>query len=1189
MNRLGGAICWVVAAASLVTGGGCTFGAEVEGQGEVAPTGQAVGTGKTDGTNSYNYAGALQFPGQTAPFCSGVLITPVWVATANHCITGSESGVSACLGLGTPSIEPGAGINGQLHVTFDYSPMAVGTVPYTPQNQNPRFVTVPPHAVRMSSAVDWCHDSEREDDLALLKLAARVPQTIAVPRHPPGILGTPECPGSGDEFYGLLVGYGNKTLWLTGTDDNRERNYAFEGEYKYEDHLYRNIWLVPPWALFSSAWYTGGLGGDSGAPLFQVSTAQLCGLHVTHEVFFDVDWLFGFIPIVLLEAESNAVALDFDENQNFIQNRVVDSRGVFMGECGNLADPNAPTALSDIDSDGDYIPDACDPCPEVPDPMYQATGTLAPAMTPGGAGDDDKDGIPDVCDLCPQHGKVLGDGRQLVGGVFRQPDADGDGLADACDDQCPSNSAHPDLVCCDPAAPGTTCDVAGATYPWSNRCFAIAPQTAAMASISCPLGGRCGEPIDFDSDDVPDACDNCPGTLNGQQKDSDQDGAGDACDNCPGKHDFGPQPSDRSHFTCVPGDPVQGDALCEGIASGGRCAPVQPTGGICTKQRDTDGDGVGESCDNCRLVANSQQKNCNIDIERSLNVAYPFIGDACDRTPCTRLFKNAAYIESANDLDNMWAAISYNPMLLPEGKVGPSAENNAFTYSAKPLADVGGRHCDCSPVAGISLTNMPTAWACRSRCALSAALYNPAPGNTWLPVSLAASMQAPPLPPLPALVTSLGMERPLDLAGEPQVPELPDKATTFLSWSLTADGAKDFSWFFNSPLTKGLLDVYWGHVQGVTQLDAAQSNCATGVPDCYRPRSNSYAAGFFGVTGGKTVFQVGATEFNSCFWCAKEPCPHCQFWKETGNLLVQPATAAQPAKVVLHSNQYEIDLTASFAPALVGGMLDQSSKWITVAEREHFPQRGAVLASLAGDGTAAENVFAMQGGVVSAVHRRSEAARLSPRDAPHPAARREFGAVLSATEQSVFLFGGTALLGGPPADAAALWIHDWEKDSWHPTTLRGAIPGRVLAATFRVEDRSLYAIDEVQLAGRTMARLLRIRLADQRSTVLALFSRSPKLARVDLVPAPDGRLLLVGSFSSPAVHRAALFQPGDGRVERVLWTLAGSGPLAAEPNLTENGLTLPLSTPGAPTPLTNRFVATPELPAGQTFALAKCF
>ncbi|MCL4222793.1 MAG: trypsin-like serine protease [Phycisphaerales bacterium] len=98
MNRLGGAICWVVAAASLVTGGGCTFGAEVEGQGEVAPTGQAVGTGKTDGTNSYNYAGALQFPGQTAPFCSGVLITPVWVATANHCITGSESGVSACLG-----------------------------------------------------------------------------------------------------------------------------------------------------------------------------------------------------------------------------------------------------------------------------------------------------------------------------------------------------------------------------------------------------------------------------------------------------------------------------------------------------------------------------------------------------------------------------------------------------------------------------------------------------------------------------------------------------------------------------------------------------------------------------------------------------------------------------------------------------------------------------------------------------------------------------------------------------------------------------------------------------------------------------------------------------------------------------------------------------------------------------------
>lgn len=495
-------------------------------------------------------------------------------------------------------------------------------------------------------------------------------------------------------------------------------------------------------------------------------------------------------------------------------------------------------------------------------------------MTPLGPGDDDGDGIPDVCDLCPQHGKPFGDGRQLLGGAWRQPDADGDGLADACDDQCPSNPAQPDLVCCNPAAPGQTCNEAGATYPWSNRCFAIAPQTASMASIACPAG------------------------------------------------------------------------------------------------------------------------------------------------------------------------------------------------------------------------------------------------------------------------------------------------------------------------TKGLLDVYWAHVQGVSQLDAAQANCNNGVPDCYRPRSNSYAAGFFGVSGGKTIFEVPTVGFNSCFWCLKEPCPHCLFWKEIGNLLVQPATPSQPAKVVLHSNERDVDLTSSFAPGLAEALLDRTSRWVTAAEREHLPQGGAMLASLAGDGTRVDDVFAVQDGVVSAIQQRSPAAKSSARGAPHPAARRSFGAVLSATE--LFVFGGTALLTGQPVDAAALWIHDWERDSWHAATLRGTIPGKVLAATFRVEDRSIYAIDEVPGSGKPLARLLRIRLADLRSSVVATFSRSPQLDRVDLVAAPDGRLLLVGSFSAPKLYRAALFQPGNARIERVLWTVAGWGQLGAEPSLTENGLTLPLRSPQASTPLTNQFIATPELPGAPTFGMDKC-
>ncbi|MCK6538156.1 MAG: hypothetical protein L6Q84_34715, partial [Polyangiaceae bacterium] len=154
-------------------GGGCTFGSEVEGTGAVAPAGQAVGTGTTDTSNSYNFVD----PGQTAPYCTGVLLTPVWVALANHCITGSDSGILACAGLGTPTYEPSTGIgtSGALEVTFDYNPMAIGTNLFTPQSLTPRFAAVPPHAVRMTSPVNWCLDSQRKKDLALVKLSARVP------------------------------------------------------------------------------------------------------------------------------------------------------------------------------------------------------------------------------------------------------------------------------------------------------------------------------------------------------------------------------------------------------------------------------------------------------------------------------------------------------------------------------------------------------------------------------------------------------------------------------------------------------------------------------------------------------------------------------------------------------------------------------------------------------------------------------------------------------------------------------------------------------------------------------------------------------------------------------------------------------------------------------------------------------
>ncbi len=73
-------------------------------------------------------------------------------------------------------------------------------------------------------------------------------------------------------------------------------------------------------------------------------------------------------------------------------------------------------------------------------------------------------------------------------------------------------------------------------------------------------------PPDADSDGVPDASDNCPGTANPGQADNDNDGAGDVCDT-DDDNDGVPDTADNCDFVANPG------------------------------QADSDNDGIGDACD----------------------------------------------------------------------------------------------------------------------------------------------------------------------------------------------------------------------------------------------------------------------------------------------------------------------------------------------------------------------------------------------------------------------------------------------------------------------------------------------------------------------------------------------------------------------------------------------------------------
>jgi len=182
-----------------------------------------------------------------------------------------------------------------------------------------------------------------------------------------------------------------------------------------------------------------------------------------------------------------------------------------------------------------------------------------------------------------------------------EPDTDGDGLIDGCD-----------------------------------NCVGIANATQ----------------TDTDGDHRGDVCDNCPTVFNTKQRDADGDLVGDVCDVCPGFDDHVDTDSDGIPDGCDPdddndgvadgadaeplnpfvcqdvdgdtcddcaltganlsgGDPlndgpdVDGDGLCD---AGDNC-PISPD----PTQTDTDGDGAGDACDNCLAGANPSQLDTDGD------------------------------------------------------------------------------------------------------------------------------------------------------------------------------------------------------------------------------------------------------------------------------------------------------------------------------------------------------------------------------------------------------------------------------------------------------------------------------------------------------------------------------------------------------------------------------------------------
>jgi hypothetical protein len=949
--------------------------------------------------------------------------------------------------------------------------------------------------------------------------------------------------------------------------------------------MYANDWSLP---LSVAAvtdyveYYKGVLPGDSGGPIVRTyENAEkdlLCGVASGMAVTVSDYFLDLFADI-----ESRYAAVDASETEAWLNPFVFDQRGNIHGTCSpKLRPAGTPIVLAEeTDSDGDMIPDACDPCVTIPDPTYRINGIF-------GLSDMDGDGTPDVCDTCPT----------LFG--VPQTDSDGDGLGDACD-PC-GNSGVSDLRCCNFTQPNP-CSGAGVCVP-----------SVPGSPGGCGVGfsGRCSEPIDEDQDGRPNSCDKCPVTKDPFQGDADGDGLGDVCDGCDGSAPLRLFPELKSLATAtskvglIPCDPTNSlaDQNCQNVtlSTKSRCVVIPsltggPPTGVCSESGpDTDGDGVWDACDNCKYVPNASQENCNIEAEMVANPsAFPYVGDACDRTPCAY---TRALTSTLTEPVTGVGLVETTPLVLPpNATVRPPAAISPplpypFSSSSPPLSTVGNSFCACSA------NNVA---ACRDSlvggCTIDPTSYSISVSQQWVKpsVKVASSSGGP-------VASAELQDLPTGNASSQSFPLLDQADPSLVEWDTNLLSGGNTILPAPQPSSeisvckdgKGVRGVLWTSVREVDAI-----NLTGNALDNMRKFSSHYEPSLWGSL--PTCVQAQTPPLNletqPCFFCK---CPDCGFLSVANfHIYINPGDLKER---LLVASDGLFSRTFGKLPFSLDEAALPEARSVAASDWFHTTQPGPDFATVLADGTRVTSAVQVQeeGPLRSwlPLRRTQGAAPQGEQDdtevadfqamaedpsGPAPAPRLEAALALSKRHQALFLAGGKS--GNLPLND--LWRYDLRGQSWSPMVLQGNSLGNVLAMTFHGPEDALYVLDEKKVGWFHVGRLLRIDPHTGATRLVGVWPRLRAFDQLHLMVAQSGDLVLSASRTKgkKGAHLVALLSASSPGQWKLRWTLGGVGALSGPAVLTREGLTRPFL---APELTSKRFTPTGDLPKKTVGSVGDC-